>query len=501
MASNSLTYIELLAEDLTKLLTEEDDNYDVIMIVGKDDDNETFKIHSSVLSVRTPYFKMAFSNRWKKTEGDKIKLEKPNIRPKIFKVILRYVYSGVLKLNELTAKDILDLLVALDELCINNIIDDVQNYLLNNNSNWISQNFVYYHQIIFQHEAFTKLQNDWNNTVCREPILLFYSEDFPDFDESSLIEILKMDEFGIEEVNIWKNIIRWGIAKDTLDFPPSVADWSDENFNSLKETLKNLVHLIRFYTISPQDFYQHVKPYEKLLDKEHYDDILQSHLNQDWRPSVRPVLPKRLSPQRSIESEIINKQQAAIIASWIDKLEPKLGFFATIKTRRGEFNNFYENVQSYMYKTFENPYDFLESNNNNYYNNNNGVELLTIYMCSNSNRIIGEYKEINVTRMNQKLRFGPTTNSFLFSLKINSITNSIISRLKLSHIFSDNICHRVDFGRVKFIDYDPNKKIISLNSKNIFDIRYSDIFQGGENIKVDQTETIRIVRRNPATEN
>jgi hypothetical protein len=91
MASSSLTYIEHLAEDLTKLLTEDDDNYDVTMIVGEDDDIETFKIHSSILSVRTPYFKNAFSDRWKRTDGNKIKLEKPNIRPKIFKVILRYV--------------------------------------------------------------------------------------------------------------------------------------------------------------------------------------------------------------------------------------------------------------------------------------------------------------------------------------------------------------------------------------------------------------------------
>lgn len=91
MASNSLAYIELLAKDLTKLLTQDDDNYDVTMIVGKDNDIETFKIHSSILSARTSYFKSAFSDSWKRPDGDKIKLEKPNIRPKVFKVILRYV--------------------------------------------------------------------------------------------------------------------------------------------------------------------------------------------------------------------------------------------------------------------------------------------------------------------------------------------------------------------------------------------------------------------------
>ncbi|RGB27547.1 hypothetical protein C1646_819702 [Rhizophagus diaphanus] len=498
MASNSLAYIELLAKDLIKLLTQDDDNYDVTMIVGKDNDIETFKIHSSILSARTSYFKSAFSDSWKRPDGDKIKLEKPNIRPKVFKVILRYLYGGVLELSELTEKDILELLVALDELLIDNIIDDIQNYLLNNNTDWIDQNFVYYHQIVFRHEVLKKLRNHWNNTVCREPNLLFYSEDFPDFDETSLIEILKMDELGIEEVNIWKNVIRWGIG-NTIDLPPSVADWTDENFISLKETLKNLIPLIRFFVISPQDFYQHVKPYEKLLDKEHYDDILQSHLNTDWRPSIRPVLPKRIFPQKSIESEIINKQQAAIIASWIDKLEPKLGFFATIRTRKGKFNNFCENVQSYTYKSFENPYDFLKNNNDNNVNNDN-IMLLTIYECLNSNKIIGEYKEITITRMRRKLRFGPTTNSFIFTLNVNSITNPIISRLKLCNIFYDVTYRPDDFKRVKLIDYDHNEKIISLNSKNIFDIRCFEIFQGEKNIKVDQVETIRLVKKNTATE-
>ncbi|CAG8515192.1 373_t:CDS:1 [Rhizophagus irregularis] len=152
-----------------------------------------------------------------------------------------------------------------------------------------------------------------------------------------------------------------------------------------------------------------------------------------------------------------------------------------------------------MYKSIENPYDFLKNNNDNNVNNDN-IMLLTIYECLNSNKIIGEYKEITITRMSRKLRFGPTTNSFIFTLNVNSITNPIISRLKLSNIFYDNTCRPDDFKRVKLIDYDHNEKIISLNSKNIFDIRCFEIFQGEKNIKVDQVETIRLVKKNTATE-
>ncbi|RIA94676.1 hypothetical protein C1645_803453 [Glomus cerebriforme] len=496
MTSKVLAYRELLANDLNKLLTEDDDNYDVVMSVGQDDDIETFKIHSSILSVRTPYFKKAFSDCWKKTDGKKIILDKPNISPKIFKVILRYLYVGILDLSELTASDILDLLIALDELCINNIIDDIQEYLLTIDPDWIEKNFVYFHQIVFQHdEAFTKLKTYWDNIVCKEPEHLFYAEDFPDFEETSLIEILKLDELGIQEVDIWKNVIKWGIAKYPTDFPPSVSDWTDENFDFLKETLKNLIPLIRFYVIKPVDFYQYVKPYAKLLETNHYDDILQHHLNvEGWKPSFTRVLPERIIPHRPIESEIINKLQGAIISSWINKLEPKLGFFATIRSRKGKINDFYEDVESYMYKPSQNPYDFLKNNNNN---NNN--KFLIIYKCSNSNKIIGEYKEIDTIKLaHNSLKYGPNKNSFLFSLESNSIANPIISRLKLSHIIHDHD-NPVNYDRVKFIKYDSNKKKIRLSSKNIFDIRHFNIFNNSNNskyIKIDKVETIQIIERN-----
>jgi hypothetical protein len=188
----SKKFLEKLSQDFTKLL-ESSINYDTIIKIGEGHDTETFKVHSTILSVRSPYFERAFSNQWKKTEENLLKLDKPNIRPNLFKVILRFIYGGKIEINELDAKDILDLLMAVDELCIVELFHELQEYLIKNETDWIEKNIIYVHKIIFRHNALEDLKDYWNNIVSEDPCILFEAENFPEFDESSLIEILKMD--------------------------------------------------------------------------------------------------------------------------------------------------------------------------------------------------------------------------------------------------------------------------------------------------------------------
>ncbi len=62
---------------------------DTEILVGEEPNTKIFKAHSLILKVRSPYFRIALSNNWQRTENDVIKLQKPNISVEIFDIIIK----------------------------------------------------------------------------------------------------------------------------------------------------------------------------------------------------------------------------------------------------------------------------------------------------------------------------------------------------------------------------------------------------------------------------
>ena len=88
-----LKHISKLVNDLTNLFNESD-YYDMEIEVGENDNIKIFKAHSNILKSRSSYFKAALSDGWvKRDENGVILFEKKNISPKIFEVLLMYVYN------------------------------------------------------------------------------------------------------------------------------------------------------------------------------------------------------------------------------------------------------------------------------------------------------------------------------------------------------------------------------------------------------------------------
>jgi hypothetical protein len=85
---SSLKYTNKLTNDLTNLLKNGFNLYDVEIKVGIND-VKTFKVHSIILKTRSSYFNVAFSNNWiRKSEDGMILFNKENVSPKIFEVLL-----------------------------------------------------------------------------------------------------------------------------------------------------------------------------------------------------------------------------------------------------------------------------------------------------------------------------------------------------------------------------------------------------------------------------
>lgn len=125
-------------------------------------------------------------------------------------------------------------------------------------------------------------------------------------DKDILLSLVKRDDLDIEEIAIWKYLVKWGTAQfavfkgsirwisysQSIAFKESnqkqedydldllfqepvpepskgksqkvdVAEWTDNDFASLKKSLDPFIPYIRFNEISNEEFYHHVRSYKK----------------------------------------------------------------------------------------------------------------------------------------------------------------------------------------------------------------------------------------------
>jgi len=129
-----------------------------------------------------------------------------------------------------------------------------------------------------------------------------------------LVSILGSDRLDLEEVNIWDNVIKWGIAQNPELEVKKISEWNDDDFISLKIVLEDLLPLIRFCGISSYDFYNRVKPYEKIFNDDFFDDIQQKFVIDDWKSGSSSIIRNDPRP----ECSLLDLRSLALISSWID---------------------------------------------------------------------------------------------------------------------------------------------------------------------------------------
>ena len=169
---------------------------------------------------------------------------------------------------------ILDLLVATDELLLNELSDHVQDYILHCQSEWLKKNVVSLWTKIHHYEACAKLKNHCLRLICRKPQFLFASEDFLSMPESLLLPFLQIDGLRMEEIEIWDHVLRWGLAQHPEIQDKDMSKWSADEYDGLERTLKNCMPLIDFAHVSSNDFYDKVWPFQAMLPKTLLEDIV-----------------------------------------------------------------------------------------------------------------------------------------------------------------------------------------------------------------------------------
>jgi hypothetical protein len=174
--------------------------------------------------------------------------------------------------------DIIKMLVAADELNLQELIIYIQSFLINNKANWLEENFYLIYQTSYENDSFFELQKYCMGLMSKVPDKIFESLDFSSIPENIFVSLIQNDSLQMSAIQIWENVLRWGLAQNpTLSSDPS--NYLKDDFDTLKDTLKPCIRYIKFYDLTSKEFSDSILPYREILPEGLYMDLLKSFLN------------------------------------------------------------------------------------------------------------------------------------------------------------------------------------------------------------------------------
>ncbi|UZO22187.1 uncharacterized protein OCT59_014556 [Rhizophagus irregularis] len=315
--------------------------------------------------------------------------------------------------------------------------------------------------------------------ICKEPKLLFGSSKFYSLNESILKLFLKQDDLAMEELDIWQYLLKWGLAqmenKINVD---NVTNWTLENFEQLEEILHDYIPLIRWFHISPKDFWRKIKPFKKLLPDQLYEDIIGQNLDPETPPNTGEVQPIRCPPSNSC---LIGEKHFALISSWIDK-KPKN--FYNFKTKPHSFELLFRaSKNNFDIKTFHQLCD------------NKGPTIM-ISKSKYNDKLIGGYNPLNLKAYGSGIdTWTECSDSFIFHFPIpDSINSAQIARVKDPQYA---VSYRTNAGPSFGSGWDLTIEIGKVMRCNLISSYpgISDFITAGTTLSLDEYEIFKVVKK------
>ncbi|GBB85472.1 hypothetical protein RclHR1_00120026 [Rhizophagus clarus] len=415
----STQFFSKLSQNYIELL-EDDEYYDITIEVGEEPNVKIIRAHMNILCYRSPYLRRALATK------------------KQVKIMLWYIYGGILSLNHQNNSDILKLLLAADELLLQEVVEYLQAYLIEYNSEWMEQHFELIHRTSFQSNSLLEFQQFCIDLMANSPEKLFKSFDFTLLSEKSLIQLIKEMILQLKEIEVWEHLLKWRLAQNPTFFP-DLNTWSDNDFKTMKNTFQHCLPLIRFFSLSSKEFSQKVHPYKKLLNHQLYKNLLNSHLDPDSEPTLNQLMTFYYLEASKFMELLIRK---------LDLYLP-YKFQLLLRGSRDEFTP----------KIFHGLCD----------NKPNTV----IFKVKGTEEILGGYNPI-IWRSHGSGLWAKTKDSFIFSFKNNNVKGGIISDIE-----DTDRASWYDSGAGPFFGYDII--IYAHNSLHYNDIRYEQHYYEKKN--------------------
>ncbi|GBB91082.1 hypothetical protein RclHR1_01820014 [Rhizophagus clarus] len=394
-------FLPKLSQNFLEIL-DDHEYYDVTIEVGSDPTVKIFRTHKVILCYRSPYLRRILSTNNSTETLLHIKLS--NISPEIFQIILNYIYGGKLTLKGYNISDIIEILDVANKLKLQELVDYLQSFLIENKPNWIEKNFNLIYQASHKQDSLLQLKEYCTNLLTEEPEKIFESLDFVSIPEKCLLSLIQNDNIEMSEVQIWEHVLKWCHARNP-ELPSDPYDYSDDDFNTLKNILQNYIPFIRFYNLTSEEFLKKVYHYKKVFPEELFEDLIKYFLDPN-KPNDKSK-PRGKVITTNIDSKIISNRHAELISKWIDKLDGSkksstLHKFELIFRESRDGRRFHKTC-SYITRT------------------------VVIIKVKDSNEILGGYNPLEWKSLNS---YGDTNDSFIFSFKGSNIENHILSRVK-----------------------------------------------------------------------
>ncbi|CAG8632162.1 2593_t:CDS:1, partial [Dentiscutata heterogama] len=213
---------------------------------------------------------------------------------------------------KLDIKTLLDIMVASDELVLQDLIDQIQNHFICLPTDLLIPYLIPLITTCYNYPSFEKLLHNIIKTLYHDPSLLLRQTNLSLLQQPVLIWILEEIHYLLDDEDIWGCIINWGIGQHSSLMNTNVTDWSKLEFSILNETIYPLLKFIRFSHIPRNYFIENIIPY-LLHFKEIDNDTIRYYLNSTSIESQQSFL---ISLHDSI---LINHTHASFMAGWIDK--------------------------------------------------------------------------------------------------------------------------------------------------------------------------------------
>src|SRR6266511_6448122 len=177
---------------------------------------------------------------------------------------------------------------------------------------WVQKNLIHIHKFSSKHKSLNLLQDYFSELITNNPVLFLKSNDITAIEKSMLLTILESDFLELDEMKIWDYVIQWGIGQSKGMLKKKISEWNNDDFEEMKNNLKDIIPLIRFDQITSSDFYKKIKPYKKVFDKDVYEEIVQYYFN------VESELKLLLRGPRMGNEKLLSLKMRSLIVNWID---------------------------------------------------------------------------------------------------------------------------------------------------------------------------------------